>query len=133
MRKEKVLISLLDDIVRLVADEADRNPQFSAKLDTLLSEVRNREQSKRSRSRPPKREELPDVHAEFTARGQAEFGSWLRDLPVPTLRAVIRVHDLDAARRASKWKDAEKLSVFIAEQIAARASRGSGFLSAKDE
>ena len=133
MRKEKALINLLEHFVRLVAEEAGRNPEFSAKLDTLLSEVPEGGRPKKPRSRSPKREELPDIHAEFNSRGQTEFRLWLRDLPVPTLRALIRVHDLDAARRTSKWKDAEKLSAFIAEQTSARASRGSAFLSNKDE
>jgi hypothetical protein len=133
MRKEKALISLLKDFVKLIGEEADRNPEFSEKLDTLLSELPEGERSKKSRSRSPKREDLPDIHAEFNSRGQAEFQLWLRDQPVPTLRALIRVHDLDAARRTSKWKDAQKLSAFIANQISARLSRGSSFLSTKDE
>jgi hypothetical protein len=72
---------------------------------------------------------LPDIHTEFTLRGQPEFQLWLRDQPVATLRSLVRLHDLDAARRTSKWKDAEKLSAFITDQISARLSRGSGFLS----
>lgn len=129
MRKEKSLIALLEDFVRLVGEEAERNPEFSAKLDTLLSRVPDGGWPKNPRVRAPRREDLPDIHTEFTLRGQPEFQLWLRDQPVATLRSLVRLHDLDAARRTSKWKDAEKLSAFITDQISARLSRGSGFLS----
>lgn len=133
MRKEKALIGLLEDFVRLVGAEADRNPEFGEKLEALLHAIPERARSSKPRVRSPKRDDLPDVHAEFNSRGPSEFQLWLRDLPIATLRALIRAHDLDATRRTSKWKDAERLSTFIADQIGARLSRGSGFLSMKDE
>jgi hypothetical protein len=68
------------------------------------------------------------VHAEWTARGGTEFRLWLRDQPIPTIRAVIRAQDLDPTRRTSKWKDAEKLAVFVAEALRARLARGSAFI-----
>jgi hypothetical protein len=134
MRKEKALIALLEDFVRLVGEEATCNPEFGAKLDALLSPISppNVRTLKKERIRAPKLETLPDIHAEFTSRGEPEFQLWLRDQPVAILRALIRVHDLDAARRTAKWKDAEKLSAFVTEQISARLSRGSGFLSPRD-
>ena len=39
MRKEKALIGLLRGLVYLLAEESERNPEFSNKLDTLLSEL----------------------------------------------------------------------------------------------
>lgn len=132
MRKEKDLIALLEDFVRLVGEEAAGNPEFAAKLDALLSPVPHGKTPKKQRVRAPKAENLPDIHAEFSARGESEFQLWLRDQPVTTLRALIRRHDLDATRRTAKWNDTEKLSAFIAEQISARVSRGSSFLSTRD-
>jgi hypothetical protein len=132
MRKEKDLIALLEDLVRVVGEEAAGNPDFAAKLDALLSPIPESRTPTRQRVRAPKTNTLPDIHAEYSSRGAQEFQLWLRDQPVAMLRALIRVHDLDAARRASKWKDAEKLSAFITEQISARLSRGSGFLSTKE-
>lgn len=73
--------------------------------------------------------DVPDVYAEFSARGESEFRLWLRDQPTIVLHALIRRHDLDARRRSAKWKDAEKLSEFIADQIRSRLARGSGFLT----
>ena len=71
---------------------------------------------------------MPDVHAEWTARGETDFRLWLRDQSIATIRAVIRAQDLDPARRTSKWKDTEKLADFVAEGLRARLSRGSAFI-----
>ncbi len=46
------------------------------------------------------------------------------------LRQVIREHELDPARRTEKWRDEEKLSGFIADQLQTRLKRGSGFMNA---
>jgi hypothetical protein len=130
MRKEKALIALLCDLVDLISEEAARNPEFSSKLQSLLTPLpgSKRSSAKKKRLSPPKLN-LPDIYNEFNARGQSEFALWLRDQPVEVLRAVIRSHDLDARRRTSKWKDAGKLSNFIAEQVRSRTARGSGFLT----
>jgi hypothetical protein len=132
MRKEKALIVLLRDLVGLVADEAACNPEFDAKLEALLSPLPNGTTQKKQRALAPEPGNLPDIHAEFNTRGEPEFQLWLCGQPVSMLRALIRVHDLDAARRTAKWKDTDKLSAFITEQIRARLSRGSSFLSPRD-
>jgi hypothetical protein len=131
MRKEKALIKLLEDFIGLVGEEAARNPEFGSKLEELLSPISN-DRTPKKRVRAPKQLNLPDIHAEFGLRGETEFQLWLRDQPVAMLRALIRSHDLDAARRSAKWKDPEKLSAFITEQIRARLSRGASFLSTRD-
>lgn len=130
MRSQKALVALLRGLVELLADESQRNPSFAERLDSLLSALpvtRRLKGVKREASNM--RTTLPDVHAEWTARGETEFRLWLRDQPIPTIRAVIRAQDLDPARRTSKWKDAEKLADFVAEGLRARLSRGSAFIS----
>ena len=128
MRKEKALIGLLRGLVELLAEESERNSEFASKLDILLSELPEKKTVPRrpAKSSPP--ESLPDIYAEWTARGEADFRLWLRDQPIPVLRAVIRAEDLDSTRRTSKWKEAEKLSAYIADSIRARQSRGSAFI-----
>jgi hypothetical protein len=131
MRKEKALITMLNGLAKLLSDEAGRNPDFANRLDLLLSPLQLEKATPRPSTKPDQLD-LPDVYAEFTARGEGEFRLWLRDQPVPILYALIRRHDLDATRRSSKWKDPEKLSAFISDQLRSRLSRGSGFLSSGD-
>ncbi len=133
MRKEKALIDLLRGLVDLLSEEAARNPEFSSKLDTLLSELPERKAIPKRAPKTPLPEHLPDIHAEWIARDETDFRLWLRDQPIPVLRAVIRNEDLDATRRTSKWKESEKLADFIADCLRARQSRGSAFIGRGDQ
>lgn len=129
MRSEKALVALLRDLVQLLADESGRNPAFAERLDSLLSVLpESRRPTAAKRAARDTRATLPDVHAEWAARGETDFRLWLRDQPVPTIRALIRAQDLDPARRTGKWKDGEKLADFVAEGLRARLSRGSAFI-----
>ncbi|MDR4520250.1 MAG: hypothetical protein R3E36_06560 [Nitrosomonas sp.] len=128
MRKEKALTDLLRDLVNLLAEESTRNPQFASKLDSLLSKLPERKVSTKKSTTKLLPEQLPDIHAEWNSRGEIDFRIWLRDLPIPVLRAIIRIEDLDATRRTTKWKEAEKLAEFIADNLRSRQSRGSAFI-----
>jgi hypothetical protein len=128
MRSEKALMTLLRGLVRLLDEESRRNPGFAARLDRLLSD---RPETRTSAKRPAaarSRAELPDIHAEWSARGDADFRLWLREQPMQLLRALIRKNDLDPTRRTSRWKEVEKLSAFIADGLRLRLARGASFL-----
>lgn len=128
MRKEKQLIEMLRRLVELLAEESARNPDFAVRIESLLSMLPDKKtlsvQSKKSETSA-----VLDVHVEWSSRGEAEFRLWLRDQPIPSLRAVISSEDIDPTRRTAKWKDAEKLAEFIADSLAARLSRGSAFMT----
>jgi hypothetical protein len=128
MRKEKELMSLLRGLVDLLVEEADRNPAFADKLEQLFAAVPSRGPAKRpsrkSVSVPP-----PDLYAEQAARGETDLLVWLRDLPVSTLRSLIRTNDFDPTRRTSKWRETEKLATFIVDSLRGRMMRGSAFMS----
>jgi hypothetical protein len=129
MRKEKELMALLRGLVDLIAEEATRNPHFEDKLGYLLNAVPTRRDLARRTRREKAPTLLPDLHAEYAARGEDEFRLWLRDLSTPMLRALIRANDFDTTGRTRKWKEAEKLAAFIADGLRARLSRGAAFMS----
>lgn len=129
MRKEKALIDLLRGLVDMLVEEAAENPTFAAKINTLLTDLPERKVPKRKSVISPAIEDLPDIYAEWQARGEIDFRLWMRDQPIPILRAVIRAQDLDSTRRTTKWQEAEKLAEFIADGIRGRLSRGSAFIS----
>jgi hypothetical protein len=130
MRKEKAVLTILNNLVKLLSDEVGRNPEFANRLSSILAPTPAAKMPTKTDKLWPM--ELPDVYSELQSRGEVDFRLWLRDQPVSVLYALIRRHDLDASRRSSKWKDPEKLSAFIAEQIRSRLARGSGFLSGGD-
>jgi hypothetical protein len=128
MRKEKALISLLQGLVEIIGEEAARNPEFADKLEILMSPVPDKPQRrKQPRSLPPT-VETPDIYAEWRTRGEQEFRVWLSENSLEILRALIKQHELDPSRRTSRWKEPEKLSSFIADQLQSRLSRGSRFM-----
>jgi len=131
MRKEKTLITLLKNLVELLADEAARNPNFASKLDETLSSLPESKAKQKKRGKTAPAEGLPDIHAEWNARGETDFRLWLREQPIAVLKAIIREQDMDASRRTSKWKEAEKLSDHITDSLRARLSRGSAFIGKK--
>lgn len=127
MRDEKALIKMLRGLVNLLADESRRNPEFAARLDEVLRALPTKTQRPaRQRVIPP--EDLPDAHVEWQRRGEVDFRLWLRDQPLPVLRALVRTHDLDPTGRTGKWKEAQKLAEYIADSLRARLARGSSFL-----
>jgi len=128
MRNEKTLIRFLHDLVKVLRDEAECNPQFADKLDIVLRDLKAEKVKPVTAKTSITTVESPDVYKELDLRGDTEFRLWLRDLPIPVLRAVIRVHDLDSTRRTAKWKETEKLAEFIADRLRDRLSRGSAFI-----
>jgi hypothetical protein len=122
MRKEKALTDLLRELVRIVADEYERNSAFAQRLDRLLDAVPLSPSDKGGRSGARSTSiaaAIPDVYSELRARSEPEFRLWLQRVPIAVLREIIRSHDLDATRRTSKWRDAEKLANHIADQLVA--------------
>jgi hypothetical protein len=128
MRNKSALIRLFRDLLKLIADEAERNEEFAARLDELLAPVPGKSRSKGIRSKMKSEPDAPDIYAEREMRGEDEFRLWLRDQTVQVLRATIRKHDLDSARRTARWKDAEKLGAYIADRVEGRRERGSSFM-----
>ena len=129
MRKEKTLIGILSGLVDLLVEESARNPEFATSIDRLLSDLPERKTvSKRRAPKPPSPKFLPDIHAEWNARGEMEFRLWIREPPITVLRALIRTQDFDSTRRTTKWKEAEKLADFITDSLRARLLKGSAFI-----
>jgi hypothetical protein len=126
MRKQEAVIKLLRRVVDVIAEEAKNNPEFAKKLEAVLIAPPSVRARKGDEIEEPV--ELPDIYSERLVRGDREFRMWLRDQPVEVLRGLIRRHDLDAARRTSKWKEAEKLSDYIADQLQSRTTRGASFM-----
>lgn len=131
MRKEKELISILNRLVKVIAEEADINSQFAEKLYGLLAS-RNLKETRPKIVHQALGYPLPDIYSEIKIRGEIGFRLWLKDQSIITLRALIRKEDIDPSRRTSKWKDTEKLSQFIADAILLRQTKGSAFIG-RDE
>src|SRR4051794_40614381 len=130
MREEKILIRLFRKIAELIGEEARRNSDFGARLDSILAEIPVRKKSTAKRADVVITSELPDIFNEWKSRPYNDFILWLKNQPLIVLRSLIKTHELDVGKRSSKWKDPERIAQFIAEQMRNRTNRGAAFLIA---
>jgi hypothetical protein len=129
MQPTQKLTTILRDFLAIVDDEAARNLEFAAKLETVMAQLPSRPIRP---PRPPKSAiTIPNVFAELQARGELEFGFWVRSLDIPTLKAIIRANGFDPAKAAQRWTDPDKFAGLVIEQTLARMKRGSSFLTQK--
>ncbi len=138
MHAAERLTRLLRDLVHVVTEEAETNPAFADRLAAVLAPLpeerlpgRRGSSTKRQPSQQP--EDAPDVFAVFAERGEEEFGFWLRGLDLATLKAIIKQNGFDPGKTARNWKEPDKFSALIQDQVAARLRRGSAFLPSRTE
>lgn len=129
MQPTQKLTTVLRDLLAIIDDEANRNPEFASKLEAVMAQLPSRP------ARPPRLPKptvvVPDVFAELQAKGELEFGFWMRSLDIPTLKAIIKKNGFDPAKAAQRWTDPDKFIGLVIEQTLARLKRGSSFLTPK--
>jgi hypothetical protein len=126
MQRAKTLTRILRQLAELVAEEAETNPAFAEKLDAVLASI-PAGAPKTGKSKAPAIQ-VPDVFAEYQARGDDEFRFWLRGLEVPTLRAIVKANGFDPGKQSVRWTEPEKFASLIADQLKAQLRRGSAFM-----
>ena len=131
MQPTKKLTSTLRNLLLLVDDEAARNPEFAARLESIIAELPTRP----ARTQRPQSQTvaIPDVFAALQEKGEVEFGFWVRTLDQATLKAIIRSNGFDPAKASQRWTDPDKFGALIVEQAVARLKRGSSFLPLKSQ
>jgi hypothetical protein len=129
MQSTKKLTPILRNLLSLVDEEASRNPEFAARLESIMAEFPTRPARP---PRPPKTAvEIPNVFAALKDKGEVEFRFWVRTLDLTTLKAVIRTNGFDPAKTSQRWTDPDKFVALVVEQAVARLKRGSAFLPPK--
>ena len=131
MQPTKKLTTFFRELLNLVDDEAARNPEFAAKLESIVATLPSRP------LRPPRPAKdtviIPDVFAALQEKGEAEFGFWVRSFDIPTLKGIIRKNGFDPAKASQRWTDPDKFVALITDQTLARMKRGSAFLPPKSD
>jgi hypothetical protein len=134
MQCAKTLTLLLKQLAEVVAEEADQNPAFAAKLDGILADVVAAGSGKRPKmTKAALAAEVPDVYAEYQQKGEDKFRLWLRELSVPVLKGIVKVNGFDPGKVTRKWTNPDKFVGLIADQVKARLNRGSAFIARKGE
>lgn len=134
MQRGKTLTRLLRRLAEVVAEEADQNPAFAARLDGILADVPGPLCGKRPEAtKGAPTVEVPDVYAEYQQKGEEEFRFWLRGLRREVLKGIVKANGFDPGKVSRQWTEPEKFTELITEQLKARLNRGSGFMTRKGE
>jgi hypothetical protein len=134
MQSTKELIHALRDLLKLVEEEAGRNPNFAARLEAIAADfpLKGREKTAKQK-RKASQSVVPDIFAAFQEKGEQEFRFWLRSLDLAALKAIVKKNGFDPAKASARWTEPDKFVALIEEQLIARLKRGSAFLPTKSE
>lgn len=138
MHAAEKLTRLLRDLVALVEQEAETNPAFAERLAAVLAPMPQRQPKRSSEGQRETQSskpaiDVPDVFAAYSSKGEEEFGFWLRGLDIGTLRAIVKQNGFDPGKTARNWKEPDKFTALIQDQVGARLRRGSAFLTTRSD
>ena len=130
------LRTVLRDLVKVVSDEADRNPDFAERLRVVL-EVNARRPTKRrqasnesgvSGSRPANRRPAAILDpVSLAAQGEDTLRSELAALNLEQLKDIVADYGMDHDKLAMKWKTPDRVINRIVEVSLSRANKGAAF------
>ena len=126
MRIRKKLLEL----ARVIADEAERHPEFAQKLGEVLgleSRQRDKKEAKDERPRNRRTPAILDPVAVLREHGDQELRSRLSGLGLEQLKDIVAQYGMDPGKLVMKWKTQERVADRIVELSTKRAQKGDAF------
>ena len=140
------LRNTLNRLIKVVIEEAERNPQFDAALNDALgiSPSSKRKQpkeepstlsavggeAKRGKNRRPPAALDP---VQLVRDGESTLRTALEKLSLDQLRDIVAEYGMDSSRLVMKWVDSARVVDRIVELSIARARKGDAFRKAADD
>ncbi len=139
------LKTTLGRLMRVVLDEAERNPAFEAALIEALdpvgqkarvpkempaTEAADRGQAKRGKNRRTAAALDP---VQIVREGEQALRNALEGLTLDQLRDIVAEYGMDPGRLVMKWNTADRVIDRIVEMSIARAQKGSAFRRSTEE
>jgi hypothetical protein len=106
----------------LLADEAERNPEFASALVEILGGTLPPKKSIRA-----EKIQAPDPFEALRLKGNEEFQKWLNDLSIKELKAIVRQQRFDPSRLSDKWKTKDRFVQLILDRVESRSKQGEAF------
>jgi hypothetical protein len=128
----------LNELIRIIADEAERNSDFRQRVEVALNLAHQTEPNARhergsssgTNQRPKNRRPPPVVDPIEAARsGEPALRAALAKLSLDQLRDVVAEYGMDPGKLVLKWKAADRVIDRIVEISMGRAQKGDAFRS----
>jgi hypothetical protein len=117
----------LQDLMKVLIDEANRNPAFALELEAVLG-LEPKPEKERS-ERPVHRRPPAVLDPILLARdGEELLRSKLEVLTLDQLKDIVAEHGMDPGKLVMKWKTPDRVIDRIVEYSIARATKGETFL-----
>ena len=133
-----LLRTVLRNFVKVVSDEADRNPEFAERLWAVFESARSRPAKKTSppkkkgptTTRPANRRPAAVVDpVAVAARGEEALRAALAPLTLDQLKDIVAENGMDQEKLVMKWKTPNRVIDRIVEISINRAHKGEAFRS----
>lgn len=122
------LKKVLSDFIRVIVDEAERNPEFANQIEEAfgIKEKPKRQPASRGANR-----RAPAVldPVELAREGEQVLRAKLRILTLDQLKDIVADCGMDPGKLVMKWKSADRVIERIVEVSLGRVKKGEGFLS----
>ncbi len=118
----------LNDLVKVVADEAARNPEFTRLLEEALNIKEKPVKQAASRAANRRAPAVLDP-IELARDGEAALRAKLSDLSLEQLKDIVADYGMDAGKLVLKWKTPDRVIAKIVEISLGRVKKGEGFLA----
>lgn len=124
-------------LAREILDEAERNPEFAARLEAALGEPGQANGATNGAAKPatsqPKRKPSQRRPAQFdpialARTGEPNLRGRLADLDIHELRDIVADFAMDSTGEVMKWRSIDRITDRIVENAMGRAYKGGAFL-----
>jgi hypothetical protein len=125
MSIRKILLAF----AQTVADEAERNPDFAARVERSLAELTRTSTSSpdEGKRKGGRRNAAVFNPVEIARDGEAHLRERLSSLNLEQLLDIVAQYGMDPGKLVMKWKDSERVIDRIVELATARATKGDAF------
>jgi hypothetical protein len=126
------LKKILNDLVRVVVEEAARNEEFASRIEESLGIKETKKPATPGASRGANRR-APAVldPIELVREGETVLRAKLSALTVEQLKDIVADYGMDPGRLVLKWKTPDRIIERIVEVSLGRVKKGEGFLSSR--
>lgn len=130
------LRTVLRNFVKVVSDEADRNPEFAERLRVVFESDTQRPSKRRSaastagpRATRPANRRPPAIldPVALVAQGEESLRAELAPLTLDQLKDIVADYGMDRDRLVMKWRTASRVIDRIVEVSISRAQKGDAF------